>query len=169
MSQDRRFESRFNNNSSKQPFHQKVHAMEEEDTEVQDELKLEGVEQVTEEIDGNQDVTDDNAEDRQLMEEAREMDEEISHLAAFAGKSTTEAQPCFNMFNKGKCEVKGCVYSHTKAAAEKISLQRIQNMLKSPMLDDATKSTLKIAERKLLERSKPPSGSGAKTVLSQSR
>jgi len=112
ISQDRRFESRFNNNSSKQPFHQKVHAMQEENTEVRDELEVEEVEQVTEELDGNQDVTDDNAEDRQLMEEAQQMDEDISHLASFSGKPKTEQLPCFNMFNKGKCEVKGCLCSH---------------------------------------------------------
>ena len=61
-----------------------------ENTEVRDELEVKEVEQVTEELDGNQDVTDDNAEDRQLMEEALQMDEEISHLAAFSGQPKTE-------------------------------------------------------------------------------
>jgi hypothetical protein len=143
--------------------------MEEEDTEELGELEVEEDDQVTEEIDESQDVTEDSAGDRQLMEEARELDEEILNLAAFAGKTTTEVQPCFNMFNKGKCEVKGCVYSHTKAAAEKISLRRIQGLINSPMVDDLTKTTLRTAERKLLERVKPTSGSGAKTVLSRSR
>ena len=168
--QDRKFEPRFTSKSGKQPFHQKVHAMEEEDPEELDELAVEDDDEVTEEIDESQDVTEYSADDSDLMEEARQMDENISHLAAFAGKSTTEVQPCFNMFNKGKCEVKGCVYSHTKAAAEKISLRRIQGLINSPMVDDLTKTTLRTAERKLLERVKPTSGtSGAKTVLTRSR
>ena len=141
----------------------------EEDTEEPDELAVEEDDQVTEKLDEHQDVTEYCSEDRQLIKEARAMDEEISHLAAFAGKPMTEARPCFNMFNKGKCELKGCMYSHTKAAADNIALRKLQEMLKSPMLDDTTRATLKIAESKLLEKVKPPSVSTSKTIFSRTR
>ena len=143
--------------------------MEDEDAEELDDLAVEEDDEVTEEIDESQDVTEYSTEDRELMEEARQMDEEISHLTAFAGKPKTEQLPCFNMFKKGKCKVKGCVYSHSKAAADNIALRKLQDIIESPMVDEATKHALRTSERLLMEKAKGGGTSGAKTVLTRSR
>ena len=70
---------------------------------------------------------------------------------------------------QGKCEVKGCLYSHSKAAADKIALRKLQDIIKSPMVDEATKHVLRTSERQLLDKNKGGGTPGAKTMLSRSR
>ena len=97
------------------------------------------------------------------------MDKEIALLAAVGGRPVAEEKACFQMFREGKCDVKGCVYNHSKAMGEKIALRRIQEILKSPMVDSVTKESLRVTEKKILERMGPVAGTGAKVLLNRSR
>ena len=114
-------------------------------------------------------ASDTNADQNEELLEAEKMDKEIELLSAVSGKPVNEIRPCYKMFKDGKCDIKGCVYNHTKAVVEKIALRKIQEILQSPMVNTATKEALRVTEKKLLDGITPAVGAGAKVLLNRCR
>jgi len=173
QTQERRYDRDGNNNGYKKPFTQRVNAMdsenqedvpEEDDSIVIQQQETEYVDQVLNEV-----ASDTNADENEELLEAEKIDKEIALLSAVSGKPMNEVRPCYKMFKDGKCDIKGCIYNHTKAVVEKIALRKIQEILHSPMVNTATKDALRVTEKKLLDGIRPAVGAGAKMLLNRGR
>ena len=174
QTQDRKYDKNGNNNGYRKPFTQRVNAMDtenQEDAPEEDDDSTGNQQQQAEYVDHvlNAVASDTNADENEELLEAEKMDKEIELRSAVSGKPVNEIRPCYKMFKDGKCDIKGCVYNHTKAVVEKIALRKIQEILQSPMVNTATKEALRVTEKKLLDGIRPAVGAGAKVLLNRGR
>jgi len=174
QTQERRYDRDGNNNGYKKPFTQRVNAMDSENHEdvPEEEDDSIGIQQQETEYEDhvlNAVASDTNADENEELLEAEKIDKEIALLSAVSGKPMNEVRPCYKMFKDGKCDIKGCIYNHTKAVVENIALRKIQEILHSPMVNTATKDALRVTEKKLLDGIRPAVGAGAKMLLNRGR